>query len=176
MHMSRYYDRGVSLWIHKPPVNLSIYQFKFHNQRSFGRVYAREIMLGYRETLAVWGIELIIPIPLYPGKYRKRGYNQAAVLAKELGRIADIPVEESILLRVQNTAPLKKLDPKVRRQNLKGAFETAEKRRALLKGRKLLLVDDIYTTGSTVDEAARVLKKAGAEKVFYLTISIGQGN
>lgn len=119
---------------------------------------------------------MIIPIPLHPARYRNRGYNQAEVLAKELGKVLGILTEESILIRTQKTDPQKKLAPGKRRRNLSGAFSVMEKRKNLLEGRKILLVDDIYTTGSTIDEAARVLKKAGAEKVFYLTISIGQGN
>lgn len=171
-----YFDKGAALWLHKPPVNLSIYQFKFHNQRSFGKYYAGEIAAEYKDTVAGWGTDLIIPVPLHPARYRKRGYNQAAVLAKELGRLLGILTEESILIRAQKTDPQKNLAPGKRRRNLSGAFSVSGKGKRLLEGRTVLLVDDIYTTGCTVDEAAKVLKKAGAEKVFYLTISIGQGN
>ena len=170
------YDRGAALWVHKPPVNTSVYQFKFHNRRSFGSFYAKEIAAEYGEALAGWGIDIIIPVPLYPGKYKKRGYNQAAVLARELGKVLDIPVEERLLKRIRETAPQKNLTPRKRRQNLNGAFSVEKRRRVFLKSRSVLLTDDIYTTGSTVDEAAKTLKKAGAEKVFYLAISIGQGN
>lgn len=170
------YDRGAALWVHKPPVNMSVYQFKFHNQRNFGSFYAKEMAAEYGEALAEWGIDIIIPVPLYPGKYKKRGYNQAAVLARELGKALDIPVEERLLKRIRETAPQKNLTPRKRRQNLNGAFSVEKRRRVFLKNRSVLLTDDIYTTGSTVDEAAKTLKKAGAEKVFYLAISIGQGN
>ncbi len=170
------YDRGAALWVHKPPVNTSVYQFKFHNRRSFGSFYAKEMAAEYGEALAGWGIDIIIPVPLYPGKYKKRGYNQAAVLARELGKVLDIPVEERLLKRIRETAPQKNLTPRKRRQNLNGAFSVEKRRRVFLKSRSVLLTDDIYTTGSTVDEEAKTLKKAGAEKVFYLAISIGQGN
>ncbi|MCI8708428.1 MAG: ComF family protein [Dorea sp.] len=170
------YDRGAALWVHKPPVNTSVYQFKFHNRRSFGSFYAKEMAAEYGEALAGWGIDIIIPVPLYPGKYKKRGYNQAAVLARELGKVLDIPVEERLIKRIRETAPQKNLTPRKRRQNLNGAFSVEKRRRVFLKSRSVLLTDDIYTTGSTVDEAAKTLKKAGAEKVFYLAISIGQGN
>lgn len=176
MRTQHYFDRGAALWLHKPPVNQSIYQFKFHNQRNFGKYYAREMMAEYGDVLTGWKIDMIIPIPLHPGKYRKRGYNQAAVLAEEIGKLLGIPAEESVLARIKKTGPQKKLGPGKRRQNLKGAFLVQGKRKAALRGRTVLLIDDIYTTGSTLDEAARILKKAGAEKVFYLTISIGQGN
>jgi len=97
-------------------------------------------------------------------------------LARELGKVLDIPVEERLLKRIRETAPQKNLTPRKRRQNLNGAFSVEKRRRVFLKSRSVLLTDDIYKTGSTVDEAAKTLKKAGAEKVFYLAISIGQGN
>lgn len=174
--IQHYFDRGAALWLHKPPVDQSIYQFKFHNQRNFGKYYAGEMIAEYVDVLIGWKIDMIIPIPLHPGKYRKRGYNQAAVLAEEIGKLLGIPAEESVLSRIRKTGPQKKLDPGKRRQNLKGAFSVQEKKKTMLEGKTVLLIDDIYTTGSTVDEAAYVLRKAGAEKVFYLTISIGQGN
>ncbi len=142
------YDRGAALWVHKPPVNTSVYQFKFHNRRSFGSFYAKEMAAEYGEALAGWGIDIIIPVPLYPGKYKKRGYNQAAVLARELGKVLDIPVEERLLKRIRETAPQKNLTPRKRRQNLNGAFSVEKRRRVFLKSRSVLLTDDIYTTGS----------------------------
>lgn len=170
------YDRGAALWLHRPPVNISVYQFKFHNQRSFGAYYAKAIVAEYGNVLGGWEIDMIIPVPLYPGKYRKRGYNQAAILAREIGKLLDIPVEEQILKRIRETAPQKNLSSRKRRQNLKDAFSVEKGSQFFLRNRTVLLADDIYTTGSTVDEAAKTLKKAGAEKVFYLAISIGQGN
>ncbi len=174
-HTQHYFEKGAALWVHKEPVNLSIYQFKFHNQRSFGRYYAAEMSERYRDTLLKWNPDMIIPIPLHSAKLRKRGYNQAAVVAKELGVLLRLPVSVKAFKRIRRTNPLKTLNPAERKRNLWNAFAVTEEGKNLLKGRTVLLIDDIYTTGSTMDEAARTLKQAGAEKVFYLTISIGQG-
>ena len=116
-------------------------------------------------------VELIVPVPLHRKKMRIRGYNQAALLAEVLGEITGISVDEDILVRVKNTKPLKQLNDKERRRSIRGAFSV----RKSVWAKTIVLIDDIYTTGSTLDEAARVLLKAGAEKVYYLTISIGQG-
>lgn len=171
MHTHHYYDRGVGLWLHKEPVNTSIYQFKYHNQRVFGQYYAKEIAVHYETLIRRWNPNLIIPIPLHKKRRRKRGYNQAGILAEELGLLLGIPVDKTSVQRIRYTDPQKKLDNKKRKQNLSRAFAVKS-----MKGVKnVLLIDDIYTTGSTIDAVAKVLKDAGVEKVNFLTISIGQG-
>lgn len=174
-HTHHDYDRGLALWVHKNPVSQSIYRFKFHNQRSFGAYYAKEMVSQHKTTILSWNIDFMIPIPIHPKKRRKRGYNQAEIVAGEIGKLLSIPVDENILVRVQDTDPQKTLDPQRRRRNIRTAFAVRKVKEEGLRGASVLLIDDIYTTGSTIDEAARILKKAGAEKVYYLTISIGQG-
>ena len=175
-HTHHYYDRGVALWIHKEPVSQSIYRFKFHNQRGFAKYYAEEVEVRLKKDIQRWNPDFIIPIPLYSGKMRKRGFNQAEVFAKELENFLGIPVYGEILTRTKHTKPQKTLGSKERKNNLQGAFVVSDaKMAALLSGKTVLLIDDIYTTGSTIDAAAQILKRAGAEKVYYLTISIGQG-
>ncbi len=175
-HSQHSFERGAALWVHKEPVNVSIYRFKFHNQRRFGRYYAAEMAKKYKELLKKWKVEMLVPIPLYPAKQRRRGYNQAAIVAGELGRELGIAVDTKALKRMKRTKPQKSLNPSERKRNLEHAFFVSGDKREQLEGKTVLLVDDIYTTGSTLNEAAKTLKAAGAEKVFYLTISIGQGN
>ena len=99
----------------------------------------------------------------------KRGYNQAGIIAEALGKQLEISVEEKILKRQKNTKPQKELNHQERQKNMKNAFVVRKK----LNGENILLVDDIYTTGSTIEEAAKELKRAGAEKIFFLTVAIG---
>ncbi len=172
MHTHHYYDRGMSLWLHKHPVSTSIYQFKYHNQRRYGIHFAEELVRIYGRTVIRWNPDVIIPIPLHPKRRRKRGYNQAEIVAEKIGAELGIRVDSSILIRKVNTDPQKKLNHTERKENLKQAFAI---RRPLEKGMVILVVDDIYTTGNTIDAAAKVLKDGGAEKVYFLTISIGQG-
>lgn len=171
-HTYHYYDRGYALWLHREPVSTSIYQFKYHNRRIYGRFYAEELAKVYGNTLQRWNIQTIIPIPLSKKRRRQRGFNQAEVVANHLGKLLNIPVDSRHLARVRDTSPQKKLDPAKRRENIKKAF--VWRGNSQIKG-PVLLVDDIYTTGNTIDSAARVLKRAGAGKVYFLTISIGQG-
>lgn len=97
---------------------------------------------------------------------------QAEVFARELGRKAGILVDEHLVRRVRNTIPQKELNESQRHRNLKNAFQlTAD----IVEYKRVVLVDDIYTTGSTMDEVSKVLKASGVENIYYICISIGEG-
>lgn len=165
------FEEGRSIWIHKEPVSRAVYALKYQNRRIYAKAFGEEMAYQYGYYLREKKVELIVPVPLHRKKMRIRGYNQAALLAEVLGEITGISVDEDILVRVKNTKPLKQLNDKERRRSIRGAFSV----RKSVWAKTIVLIDDIYTTGSTLDEAARVLLKAGAEKVYFLTISIGQG-
>lgn len=169
---SHVFDRGYSLWLHKKPVNQSIYQFKYHNQRRFAFYYADELARAFRPVLKTWNPDLIMPIPLHRKRRKIRGYNQAFLVAEALGKRTHLPVDAKSLVRIRDTSPQKKLDPVSRKRNLKQAFAVKE---SFSPVPAVLLIDDIYTTGNTLDAAAAKLKERGVGKVFFLTISIGQG-
>lgn len=128
--------------------------------------------VAYGRIVKRWKPDLIMPVPLHKERRRKRGYNQAAVLGRELGRILGIPVDDTSLFRRIHTDPQKALGRQDRKKNLRRAFALREDFRPVPA---VLLVDDIYTTGNTIDAVSEVLKKKGVEKVYFLTISIGQG-
>ena len=114
----------------------------------------------------------IIPVPLHRSRQRIRGYNQAQILAEELGKRLDLPVNKDAVKRIQKTRPQKVLGSRDRIRNLKGAFGVTK---SWIPKKCVLVIDDIYTTGNTIHRVAKVLKNAGAQKVYFLTISIGQG-
>lgn len=170
-HIRHMYQWGRSLWVHKSPVSDAIYQLKYQNKRIYGKVFAEELAKEYGELLKRKGVELLIPIPLHRMRRWKRGFNQAEIIAEELGRLAGIPVEKKVLRRIRRTNPQKQLDNKMRRKNIDHAFKV----KGEILAKNVVLIDDIYTTGSTIDEAAKALQNAGVEEVGFLTISIGQG-
>lgn len=165
------YEQGRSLWLHKLPVSSSIYAFKYKNRRIYGEIYGREMAKAFRKLIHLWQIDVIVPVPLHKKKQKKRGYNQAEILAKEIGFRVNIPVDVTLVKRKINTIPQKEFSRKERKKNLKNAFEITKK----IEGKRVLIIDDIYTTGSTIDAISVLLKKAGVEKTYFLTISIGQG-
>lgn len=166
------FDQGRSLYLHTALVQRAIYQFKFHNKRYYAEIFAREMASRYGKWIRRWEIEEIVPIPLHPSRKRTRGFNQAELLAKALGELSGIPAEPNAVRRIRKTKYQKQLDDAGRRQNLKGAFSVVP---GWKPKRCILVVDDIYTTGNTIHRTAEALKKAGVQKVYFLTISIGQG-
>lgn len=167
-----FFEQGKSVWLHKGLVRRSIYQFKYHNRRIYGKYYAEEMCRLYSEKVEEWGIDVIIPVPLHPKRKRKRGYNQAEVIARYLGKNLQLPVDTTCVIRKKNTKPQKLLANKERKKNMRGVFEVKSIRK---EWKNILVVDDIYTTGSTINEMAKCLTEKDARKVFFLTISIGQG-
>ena len=132
-----------------------------------------QLCIQYARWISRLGIDAIIPVPLHRKRRRERGYNQAELFAKEIGKRTGIPVETKLLYRCINTRPQKELNDQERKKNLKKAFTIAQN---IVQLRKVLLVDDIYTTGSTVDAAAECLKVSGIQEVYVLCISIGRGH
>ncbi len=166
-----YYEQGKNLWVHKGKVSWSIYQFKYHNRRIYGEVYARELFRRYGAYIKAWGIDVIIPIPIHVKRRKKRGYNQAEIIAKELAKLTGLPIDLEAVKRIQDTRPQKELDHRERRRNLQKAFVLEKIAKV---PRRILLIDDIYTTGATINAVARLLNEKEGSKVWFLTISIGQ--
>lgn len=175
---SKLFQQGRSLWPHKNEVKNSIYKFKYKNKRIYAEKYAELLIEENIQVLENWKPEALVAIPVHPTRKRIRGYNQSQVLAialqKEIDRKlgVNIPILTDCLCRIKETTYQKKLDNKQRRKNLQGAFHLSKN---VVLPKSILIVDDIYTTGATVQEVSKVLMAAGVENVFFLTISIGQG-
>lgn len=132
---------------------------KFHQQLANARVLV-QLMLPSLEALNDRP-DLILPVPLHPERLRERGFNQSLELARHLGKTLNIPVDTKSCERIKATLPQSGLGKKERKKNVRGAFAL----RGPLKVRHLVLVDDVITTGNTLEELARLCKKAGVEKV-----------
>ena len=164
------FDRGFSLFEYRS-VSGSIYRFKYAGRREYAEYYAKVAAGRYGKRLKSLGIEAIIPVPMYEKKQNTRGYNQAEVFGKRLSEELGIPMYSNVIRRVRNTLPMKNLDVRGRRNNLKKAFNIV---RNDVKFRCILIIDDIYTTGSTVNEIAQEFHLTGTDRVYVLTLAIGQ--
>jgi len=128
---------------------------------------------GVAETMARFmarhldgdGEPLLVPVPLHRWRIWRRGYNQSALIATALGAAAGLPASLDLVRRVKATPPLKAMSPQARRDALRGAFRVEPQRRADAKGRRIVLIDDVYTSGATANGCARALKRAGAARV-----------
>lgn len=165
------YDQGLALYDY-PSVSKTIYRFKYSNRSEYSKYLGIELARHLGPQILSWKPDVIIPVPLHKKKLQKRGYNQAGLLAKELSKCLDIPYYDRLILRQKNTVPMKELRGSERQINLKNAFIVGDND---VKLSKVVIVDDIYTTGATIDAIARVLKEAGVQKVFFIALSIGVG-
>jgi ComF family protein len=113
---------------------------------------------------------LIIPVPLHPERYRKRGFNQSYILAQALSKRTKVPVETSSLIRTVHTDKYRTgMDTKSRKESVINAFKVQHPR--IIEGENILLIDDVFTTGATVSACASVLKESGAQEIFILTVA-----
>lgn len=168
------FDRGFSIVEYDTATAPSILAVKYKNRREFVKFYGRMGREQYEKILRELDLDGIIPVPLARKKQRKRGFNQAELFANEVAGWLSVPVNRRLLIRGKETTPLKELSPLERRAALLKVFFWQEK---YYRGeRRVLLVDDIYTSGATADACTRILKKHGIEKVYVLTMAIGRGD
>ncbi|MGZ5917822.1 MAG: ComF family protein [Methyloceanibacter sp.] len=147
-----------------------VHDLKFHDRHDARRLFGRWLAGGGAELLV--DADALVPVPLTRARLLSRRFNQSAILAHEVARITGIKVEPLALLRVRASKPQVGLSREQRRQNVAGAFAVAPGREAAIAGAKLVLVDDVITTGATAGACARVLKRAGAARVDVLALAL----
>ncbi len=155
-----------------PCISSAVYRFKYLGRREYAAFFAESSVKVLGDYIEGLNPDMITCVPLSNAKMLKRGYNQAGDYAEELSKLINVPFCEAAVKRVRNTAPMKLLSPAERQKNLKNAFKSGQN---VVKSKRILLVDDIYTTGATMDACARVLLEAGAESVYCMTLASGAG-
>lgn len=168
----RSYEKGFPVFNYVPPVSEAVLAMKYKNRQEYADFYGREIAERYGAVFhALTGKKAFIPVPIHKNRLKKRGYNQAELLAEAVSKYTGIPVWKDVLLRVEDTKPQKDLNDEERERNLYTAF-------AVQRGAEVpecaLLTDDIYTTGSTVEACTRILKQNGVKQVYYTSVCIGK--
>lgn len=165
------YLRGRALYKYAS-VAEAVYRFKYAGRQEYAAYFGRQMAAGLGDFIEEVKPDALVPVPLSSQRLQKRGYNQAELLAKEVGRTLKIPVCTDFVKRVKNTVPQKQLNAIQRQNNLKKAFKIVEND---VKLNTIIIVDDIYTTGSTVNALAEVLLKAGIQKIYFISLSVGSG-
>ena len=164
------FDRGLGVFIYEERMKEAVSYMKYRGRREYCGV------LGELAGEAASGVPFIercgvlVPVPIHASRLRERGYNQAELIARAAGRALGKPVE-GLLVRKTQTAALKNLHSRERYRELSEALEAA----CGAPKEPILVVDDIFTSGATVDAAADALKRAGAPEVYFLTVCIGAG-
>ena len=161
-----------AVFAYKGEIRNAMYDLKYANRRENAEFFGEAIVQKYGRYIKGLGIDVIVPIPLHKKRLRKRGYNQTALVAKYVGTGLDIPVNTELLAREQSTRAQKYLNNRERKNNVKSAFKVYEND---VKYDRILLIDDIYTTGATLHYATKELMNEGVGAVYTITVCIGRG-
>ncbi len=165
-------DRLISIYEYQGPIRKAIAWLKYKDVTGLAKILA-DLMAQEVEELGIdFGFDtIIIPVPLHWRRAWDRGFNQAELLANHFGESLGLEVRDNLLRRVKNTKSQTKLKYKERRKNVSGAFAVPESKEKEVGGRDFLLIDDVCTTGATLDACANALKRAGARYVWALTLT-----
>ena len=166
-----FFDRGFAVFEYSD-IKKSLYRFKYAGRAEYAAFYAFAADMTYGKILRQLDLDAIVPIPIHKKRLAVRGYNQAKEFANELSKRINTPVKDDLVERCRSTVPLKKLSEEERKNNLKNAFIIASND---VKLKKILLVDDIYTTGATIDTVSALFKEHGAKQIYFITVAIGAG-
>lgn len=169
----RFFVMNISCARYNGALKAAIKRYKFSKRadlyRGLGEILADEI-----EYYNISGIDIIASVPIHKNRLKKRGFNQSELLAKYVSRELGIFYEKRAVVRIKDTPPQSSLKtPSERKKNVSGAFRVLDKE--LIKGKNILLIDDVFTTGSTLSEISRVLIKGGAKSVYTATVALAGG-
>jgi len=147
-----------------------IHRFKYGKKIPLGKRLAQRLGETINSDPRFLKSDFLIPVPLHKSRYRERGFNQSEIVAEEISKIAGLPLLKNALIRKKNTKDQTNLSFQQREENVKGAFVVTQPE--IINGKRIVLVDDVITTGATLSECARTLKQAGAEKILGMTIAV----
>ena len=174
-HQAPSFDTARAVGLHTATLREAVLRFKFSRRQRLAEPLAEllaERILAERsgrDGLPWGGLTGVVPVVLHPRRRGWRGFDQAMLLARQVSALIEVPCLEQVLVREKDTQPQIGLSPVQRRQNVRGAFAVADPE--FVAGEVLLLIDDVYTTGSTLNASARALRRAGAQEVYALTIT-----
>lgn len=147
-----------------------IHELKYNKKFRIGIFLGKEIAAMLSDKIIEWEADIILPVPLHPLKKAERGYNQSYYIAKGISKLLEIPVKSNLIRRVKYTNTQTELSAKERKENIRGAFRITNPIK--VKGKRIIIVDDVITTGSTISECAELLISGGSGGVFALSAAI----
>ena len=163
------YDHAFSVFSYEQPMIWLIQQLKFNEKLAHVRLLGE--LLAESDCVKRIGVDgddiCLLPVPLYKKRLSQRGFNQSIELARALSKKTGWPMELKSVQRIRDTSAQTGLDAKARRKNIRGAFEVVD----ALPYKQVVIIDDVVTTGSTVNELSRVLKKSGVERITVLSLA-----
>ena len=163
------FDEHIYMFKYEGAIRRIILQYKFQEKSYLYKTIVNYWLNNKKMFEIIKSYDTIVPVPISKKRKKTRGYNQSYLIAKDIANIVGIKLENKVLLKTKNIIEQSKLNKEDRLENIKGVYEIRNIKRVMNK--KMLLFDDIYTTGSTANECCRILKKANPKKIGVLTIA-----
>ena len=167
------FEEGLSLFLYNNMMRHAIVSFKYHNQRYYADFFVHAILRMHLQKIKSWNLQAILPVPVHKNKKKKRGYNQAALLADQLAFYLNLPSYDDYIIRKIDTIPQKQFSPQARLNNLNQAFTLNPKYKTRQIPLRVMIIDDIYTSGATMESCTRLLKSNGIHEVYIYSLCIG---
>ena len=162
-----YYDYMLNLYEYRGIIKKQICKFKFNNEKYIGKTFSK--LLADRIFELDLRFDIIVPVPISMNRYKERGYNQSQILAEEISKKFKIKCLKGAIIKIKNNKRQSNLNINERKNNVIGVYKV--KKTKNLKDKTILLIDDVCTTGATVNECAKILKTAGVKSVIIATIA-----
>lgn len=163
------FERAASVGEYQGVLTKAIHAFKYDNRVALADKLAELMALGYANARFRERIDLVVPVPIHRSRLVERGFNQSEELAVRFCRLKRLPYRKDVLIKTQKTPHQVELSQDMRYSNVKGVFTAGN--REVIRGKRILLIDDVFTTGSTLSESAQVLMDAGAAGVYAYTLA-----
>ena len=169
LNKERYFNNHIYLFLYKGIIRKLILSYKFREKSYIYEVFIKILKNNEKMYLFLKNYDIIIPVPISKKRKKERGYNQSAIFARKLAKILNIEYKEDALEKIKHVLPQSLLKKEDRIKNVKNVYRIKDKNKIIDK--KILLVDDIYTTGNTVNECSRILSEVGVLEIGILTIA-----
>lgn len=170
-----YYERGFALYNYNELIQRSIINFKYNGRAEYSHFFGMEMAKKCRKILKKYDINAALPVPIHKKRLYSRGYNQAALIGERLCELTGMINLDGIIVRRKNTLPQKELDDVSRRKNIEKAFVFNNSFVMPKNIKNVIIIDDIYTTGATIDTCSRVVQDVIGCKVYFMVLAIGRG-
>lgn len=165
-----YFEKHMYLFKYKNEIRNLILDYKFRDKSYLYELFAKIITKNEKICGILEKYDIIIPVPIHKKRKKQRGYNQSELVARQISKnIANLQLENKAFIKIKNNKPQSTLNKKQRKQNVKNVYKLENKGK--LENKNIVLFDDIYTTGNTANEIAKILKQNGANKILVLTIA-----
>lgn len=167
---NNFFEKQIYIFLYKNEIRKLIIDYKFNDKAYLYKIFSQMIIKNKKICGILEKYDIIMPVPIHYIRKKQRGYNQSELVAKEIANyIENLKIENKIFKKIKNNKPQSLLNRKERKQNVENVYRIEEKDK--IKNKNIIIFDDIYTTGNTVNELAKILKENGTKNILVLTIA-----